>query len=78
MFRMSKNVNVRFFLQRVLAAAVFILALWIFYSKIVSDKTVYEMESFRNPSIAITTLKPVSNNEEKFLYFCNFIDRLLV
>ena len=62
---MSKNVNVRFFLQRVLAAAVFILALWIFYSKIVSEKTVSETDSFRNPSISITTLKPVSNNEEK-------------
>ena len=62
---MSKNVNVRFFLQRVLAAAVFILALWIFYSKIVSEKTVSETDSFRNPSISITTLNPVSNNEEK-------------
>ena len=65
MFRMSKNVNVRFFLQRVLAAAVFILALWIFYSKIVSEKTISETDSLRNPSISITTLKPVSNNEEK-------------
>ena len=61
--------NVRFFLQRVLAAAVFILALWILYSKIVSDKTVYETDSLRNPSIAIPTLKPVSNNEEKFFIF---------
>ena len=63
---MSKNVNVRFFLQRVLAAAVFILALWIFYSKIMSDKSDSEIDSLRNPSIAITTLKPVSNNKETF------------
>ena len=58
---MSKNVNVKFLLQRVIAAALFVLALWIFYSKFVGDEqSIESADNFRNPSIARTTPIPVS------------------
>ena len=60
---MSKSVNVRYLLQRVIAAALILLALWIFYSKLVGDEyndANIENDSFRNPSIAKTTPKLVS------------------
>ena len=62
---MSKSVNVRYLLQRVIAAALILLALWIFYSKLVGDEyndANIENDSFRNPSIAETTPKLVSIN----------------
>ena len=58
---MSKSVNVRYLLQRVIAAALILLALWIFYSKLVGDdQTLESADTFRNPSIARTTPLPVS------------------
>lgn len=60
-FTMSKNVNVKVLLQRVIAAALFVLALWIFYSKLVGDEqSIDSTDNFRNPSIAKTTPIPVS------------------
>ena len=59
-FTMSKNVNVKLLLQRVIAAALFVLALWIFYSKLVGDEqSIESSDAFRNPSIARTTPTPV-------------------
>ena len=53
---MSKNVNVKILLQRVIAASLFVLALWILYSKLVGDdQTLESADTFRNPSIARTT-----------------------
>ena len=71
---MSKSVNVRYLLQRVIAAALILLALWIFYSKLVGDEyndADSENDSFRNPSIANTTPKLVSifKKLHKYLLF---------
>ena len=70
---MSKSVNVRYLLQRVIATALILLALWIFYSKLVGDEyndASLENDSFRNPSIAKTTPKLVSiiNKLYKYVY----------
>ena len=79
---MSKSVNVRFFLQRVIAAACFLLALWIFYTKLLSDEdTLIETDPFRNPSIAKTTPIPVrsffiQNVKQRFSYQGNSVTNI--
>ena len=58
---MSKNVNIKVLLQRVIGASIFVLALWILYSKFVSDEgdIADRADLLHNPSIAKTTPYPV-------------------
>jgi len=57
---MSKNVNIKVLLQRVIGASIFVLALWILYSKFVSDEgdIADRADLLHNPSIAKTTPYP--------------------
>ena len=42
---MSKSVNVRYLLQRVIAAALILLALWILYSKLAINHGILKIDS---------------------------------
>ena len=58
---MSKNVNIKVLLQRVIGFSIFVLVLWILYTKLVSDgdSIADRAELLHNPSIAETTPYPV-------------------
>ena len=58
---MSKNVNIKVLLQRVIGFSIFVLVLWILYTKLVSDgdSIADRAELLQNPSIAETTPYPV-------------------
>ena len=59
---MSKNVNIKVLLQRVIGASIFVLVLWILYTKFVGDEgdsLANRADLLHNPSIAKTTPYPV-------------------
>ena len=69
---MSKNVNIKVLLQRVIGASIFVLVLWILYTKFVGeegDSLANRADLLHNPSIAKTTPYPV--RDFFFSFFLN-------